>query len=237
MPQYKTTRAVLPLVADRQVVNARVNDHISIQLRRYELTDLPHNHRLRTQAKVMINTQQGVIDENLEATQTWMNRALPPNDRDTFNLAIWAREDGKPWEHLGSMGCHRMSPVPHIGYMIREEWWGKSIATTAVRAFLQAWWMLPRTEVVLNTDSLSAYDLQLANLELEQNGIEDSPEGRSEGDCKIVPEILLAEIEQNNKGSVRVIEKCGFQYRNSNTVVEHEQTSFTLLNYTLVRPW
>lgn len=236
MTRYKTTRPIVPPTADRQVIEARINNNITIQLRRYELTDIPHNYRLRTQAQVMKNTEKGLIDEDIETTQIWMNRSLPPNDKDTFNLAIWARENGKPWEHLGCLGCHRMSPVPHIGYMIREEWWGKSVATTAVRLFLQAWWALPRTEVELSTDDLDTYHLQLANLELHQGGSIDDSEVDNEADGKVVPEILLAEVEENNKGSLRVIEKCGFKLRRSGVIVHEKLGNFTLLDYILTRP-
>lgn len=226
----------MPPTADRQVIEARINDHITIQLRRYELTDIPHNYRLRTQASVMKNTEKGLIDEDIETTQIWMNRSLPPNDKETFNLAIWACENEGPWEHLGCLGCHRMTPVPHIGYMIREEWWGKSVATTAVRLFLQAWWALPRIEVELSTNELDPYNLQLANLELHQEGGTDGCGLNSEADGKVVLEILLAEIEENNKGSMRVIEKCGFTLRTSDVKVHEKLGSFTLLDYTLTRP-
>lgn len=236
MPRYKTTRPVIPVTEDRQVITARISDNITIQLRKYELADLEHNHRLRTQAQVMKNTEKGVIDADIDATREWMGRALSPNDKDTYVVAIWAQEKDQPWEHLGSIGCHRMSPVPHIGYMIREEWWGRSVATSAVRLFLQVWWALPRTEVVMSTDGLSEYHLQLANLEYNQEGGDVGYKADSEADCKTVPEVMLAEIEQNNKGSLRVVEKCGFVYRDSERKVVENLGTFTLYDYTLTRP-
>lgn len=226
MLRYKTTRPIVPLAAERKIIEAAVNDHLKIQLRQYELTDLPHFYRLRTQERVMVNTSKGVIDEDIEASRTWMDRALPPNDKHTFNQAVWVQERGGPWEHIGSMGCHMLTPVAHLGYMIREEWWGKSIVTTAVQAFLQAWWALERTEVELSTDSAKdEHDRRIINLEMIQDGL----------GSKVVPEILLAEIEQNNIASQKIVEKFGFVYRGSETVVE-ENGTFVLLDYTLSRP-
>lgn len=231
MPRYKTTRPVVPLMADRKVIDATVNDHLKIELRRYELTDLPHIYRLRTQENVMIYTANGKIDEDIEDSRAWMNNKFPPNDTGDFSLAIWAQEKGEPWEHIGSLACHKLVPVPTLGYMIREEWWGKSIVSTAVRAFLQVHWALPRVEVELDTDPIQdEHDLLLANLEFEQDGIGNDLDG-----CKIVPEILLAEVEQYNFASQKIVERLGFVRRASITISENGRT-VVCHDYIMSRP-
>lgn len=232
MPRYKTTRPVVPLTADRKLIEATVNDHLKIQLRRFEVTDLPHIYRLRTQEKVMINTAKGRIDEDIEASRAWMNRKLPPNDTVDFSLAIWAQEKDEPWEYIGSMACHSLVPVPTLGYMIREEWWGKSIVSTAVRAYLQVHWALPRVEVELNTDSFQdEHDLHLANLELNQDGLGNDSDG-----CKIVPEILLAEVEENNVASQKIVERLGFVRQASESKEENGRT-VVCHDYILSKPF
>ncbi|KAJ9652068.1 hypothetical protein H2198_008692 [Neophaeococcomyces mojaviensis] len=165
----------------------------------------------------------------MEESQQWMNRYLPPNDVNTYDLMLWAKEDSKPWEHIGVIGCHIMSPVPHIGYMLRTEWWGRSIATKALQVFLEDWWKLERKEVEVSTaEAEDEYGMHLMALEMNQSESDINAD-------ETVPEILLAEIEENNIGSVRVITKCGFQYRGCKTIHEKGQ-SFVLLEYTLSRP-
>lgn len=235
MPKYRTTRPLIPSTADRKAVEASVNDHLTIQLRPYEPTDLPYVHRLRTQANVMVNTSTGVVDPDLEASRIWMDRKLPPNDK-TLDFAIWAKENDEPWEHIGIMGCHKMEPVPHLGYMIREEWWGKSIVTNAVRMLLQVWWALERKTVDLSTESAQdEHDLHLIMLEMDQSDLAENVEIIDEDGCKVVPEILLAEIEEHNIGSLRVIERSGFKYRDRESIVEDVGT-FVLLDFTISPP-
>lgn len=184
----------------------------------------------------MAYTSQGRIDNDMEASRVWMNRKLPPNDKVDFSLVIWAKDREEPWEHIGGIACHSLTPVPELGYMIREEWWGKSIVSTAVRAFLQVYWALPRIEVELNTDSVEdERDLHHANLEMNQDGVDNNIDSESSGGCKFVPEILLAVVEENNFGSKKIVERSGFVYRASKAVVENGR-DFVLLDYTLSPP-
>jgi len=230
--RYRTTRPILPLTPDRKIIEARVNDTTTIQLRRFETTDLEHVHRLRTQEAVMVNTSAGIRDASLGVTQTWMDRFLPPNDAVTFDLLLWVKQGDEPWEHIGVMGCHVFEPVPHVGYMLRTEWWGKGVATKALQAFLDAWWVLDRREVELDLRGVEdEHESHLMRLEWNN---EKSDVDLGVG-MRAVPEILLAEIEERNIGSIKVAERCGFKYRSRESVKE-EQGSFVLLDYTATDP-
>jgi len=230
--RYKTTRPILPLTPDRKVIETYVNDTTTIQLRRFEPTDLKHVHRLRTQEEVMVNTSTGICDANHSVTQTWMDRFLPPNDASTFDLMLWAKQGDEPWEHIGVLGCHIFEPVPHIGYMLRTEWWGKSIATKALQAFLGTWWALKRRQVEVDLRGVEdEHELHLMRLEWDDSKNYLNPSV----DMQAVPEILLAEIDERNIGSIKVVERSGFKYRARETVVE-EQGSFVLLDYTATNP-
>lgn len=184
----------------------------------------------------MVNTSTGVVDADLESSQKWMDRYLAPNDVHTYDLMIWVKANEQPWEHIGCIGCHILTPVPHLGYMLRTEWWGKSIATKSVQAFLQVWWNLDRIETeVSSADAKDDHDLHLMSLELNQTKQSQDLDLESKPDLKAVPEILLAEIEENNVGSKKVVERSGFECRDSELVVEDNGT-FMLLDYIMSRP-
>jgi len=244
--RYKTTRPIFAPTLNRKTTETRINDSLSLQLRPFSPTDLPHVHRLRTQPSVMINTSTGIIDADLSVSSVWMARYLPPNDATTFDLMIWVKQSdasehtdaGPPWEHIGVLGCHMLSPVPHIGYMLRTEWWGKGIATHALKTFLRLWWLLPRREVEIDPSSMEdEHELHLTRLEWNQrqSGNAKSLDSSVTPETDVVPEILLAEIEERNFGSIKVVERCGFTYRASESVVEKNR-QVTLLNYTASRP-
>lgn len=179
----------------------------------------------------MFNTKKGVIDESPEETQAWMNRFLSPNDTQNLNFMLWAKLDDHDWEHIGSVGAHIMTPVPCLGYMLRSEWWGKSIATKAVQLFLDVWWSLERVEVTLTeTNAEDEHELHIMSLEAKQEPLRMREDGVS-----VVAETIVAEIEENNIGSLRVIQKVGFQLRDREYVVEDRGT-FLILDYGLSRP-
>ncbi|KAK5088755.1 hypothetical protein LTR05_002976 [Lithohypha guttulata] len=234
--RYRTTRPNIPLTVERKSVEARIDDHLIIQLRIFQQTDLEHAHRLRAQVAVMANTSTGVTDATLEVTQNWMNRFLAPNDKVTFNFMIWAKQDNAPWEHVGVIGSHMLTPVPRIGYMLRTEWWGKSITTRAVQTFLSLWWTLERkvVEIDLN-DAQDEHDLHLIRLEYDQDEQLVSTYTSQCRDVKTVPEILVAEIEERNIASIRVVQRSEFQYRAQETIFENTKT-FIQHDYTIARP-
>jgi len=180
----------------------------------------------------MVNTSTGTCDADPSVSQAWMDRFLPPNDVTTFDLALWAKQGDEPYEHIGVIGCHIYEPVPHIGYMLRTEWWGKGIATKALQAFLGTWWALARQEVELDLEGAKdEHELHLMRLEWDQSDAESN----SDADVRVVPEILLAEIEERNIGSIKVVERCGFKYRNREPVLE-ARGLFILLDYTASKP-
>jgi len=207
----------------------KVTETLIIQLRPLESSDLEHFRRLRTQEAVMVNTQRGVIDATLEESQQWMDRHLPPNDANTYVLVIWAKEDEETWEHIGTVGCHIISPVPVVGYMLRTEWWGRSIATKALQAFIEHWWTLDRR--IVEVSIAKAKDEHCVHkMKLETSQRKDQVDVN-----EVVPEILLAEIDEKNIPSIRVITKCGFHYRGCWPVTQ-DGIDFVIRDYTLSRP-
>lgn len=140
-----------------------------------------------------------------------LNQFLPPNDTKTFNCAICLRETG---EFVGIGGVHQFSQVveegslhsepnpqhgygwPELGYLIRQEYWGKGLATEFVRAFLGMWEQLHRAsvEVEVNTKSLV-------------NGCSECGNGVSAP----AKEALIAIVDRTNVASQRILQKCGFK--------------------------
>ena len=225
---YLTTRPVIPPSSARKTIPVSISSTLHLELRAIQATDLPYMHQLRTQQAVMINTSTGKISPSLTATQTWLDRYLPPHDAKTYNFSVWIKE-GESWEHIGVLGSHILEPLPHIGYMIRTEWWGKGIMSKAVQAFCDSWWKLERrdVEVPLQGDVHERHILGLEYGQLEQ-------------DQDMVQEILLAEIESNNIGSRKVIERCGFVKVGEERVRDHDDSSedqmVTLEDWILTRP-
>jgi len=104
----RTTRPILPVPAV-PITTPR------LLLRPFRQSDLADYHLLRTQADVMVWTSSGKVDIDQDATQTWMNRFLPPNDATTFCLSI--EELKEPGRVIGTFGCHHMEPLPEVGYV------------------------------------------------------------------------------------------------------------------------
>jgi RimJ/RimL family protein N-acetyltransferase len=94
-------------------------------------SDLLDLHILRTQTEVMKWTSSGKPDADVEATQIWMARFLPPNDSKSFNFSI--EELAHPGRVIGVLGCHHDEPL-EVGYMLLTEFWGKGLITESLRA-------------------------------------------------------------------------------------------------------
>lgn len=103
----KTTRPVLP-GPGTPIKTPR------LLLRPFQPSDLADYHVLRTQSQVMVWTSSGKIDVDQEATQTWMNRFLPPNDANTYSLTI--EQLSEPGKVIGTVGCHCSEPA-EVGYV------------------------------------------------------------------------------------------------------------------------
>ena len=80
---------------------------------------------------------------------------------------------------------------PRVHYVFKKEYWVKGYATEYLNAFLPAWWDLPRekTRIFVEKISLDSHEKENAT------------------------ERLCAEIDKDNKGSLRVVEKTGYVLR------------------------
>lgn len=157
---------------------------------------------MRTQPEVMHWTAIGTVDKDVDQSRVWLERFLPPKDLKSFNFALMDRGEAAGGDTagvlVGTAGVHTTHNDfgwPEVGYMLRKEYWGKGIATEFMRAFIKAWWALPRKEVQIKVDAAT----------VEGRGAKDSD------DELRVPEVLFAMIEAGNAGSRRVLEKAGFK--------------------------
>jgi len=202
----KTTRSIIPTPA-LPFTTSR------LLLRPMKAEDLNDFHVLRTDLAVMKWTSTAKIDADLQATRTWMDRFFPPNDATTFQFAI--EELNTPGRVIGVVGSHTAEP-PECGYMLRKDSWGKGYATEALKAWIQAWWALPRRTV-----------------DVDQGGADDGCR-RITGDDGIVREVLIAGIDSNNVPSRKVLEKCGFRF--FSTYDEGVTGDRVSIEYHLTRP-
>lgn len=162
-------------------------------IRPFAQDDLQGIHVLRTQPEVMNFTSAARIDRDLDETQSKMDFFLSPNDARTFNCVICLSDTG---EIIGTGGVHKMHfefGWPEVGYILKREHWGKGYATEFMRGFLEAWWKLEREDVDIDVDALSVH-------------VSEKAEG-----VPNVPELLLATVEANNLGSLRIMKKIGFR--------------------------
>ncbi|KAI0403879.1 GNAT domain-containing protein [Xylaria palmicola] len=167
----------------------------------------------------MACTALGQADADLAATQAKLDPFLPPRETATYNPAICLAATG---ELIGLGGVFHADPAagelgwPEVGYMIRSEHWGKGYATEFLRAFVPAWFALPRARVTARVDARSA------------------PGGHAEAGDE-VPEMLCAMVEDTNVGSLRVMEKAGFRRFKTWTEVSwrpgEEGTEVTLVGF------
>ncbi|KAI0440145.1 acyl-CoA N-acyltransferase [Xylaria telfairii] len=144
---------------------------------------------LRTQPEVMACTAAGRIDGDPSETQSRLDPFLPPRDADTYNPAICLASTGEFIGLGGVFSTHSELGWPEVGYMLKKEHWGRGYGTEFLKAFLDAWWSLPRSEAQTAVDALSV----------------DAREGDA------VPEMICAMVESTNRGSLRIMEKAGFK--------------------------
>ncbi|KAI0863444.1 acyl-CoA N-acyltransferase [Xylaria cubensis] len=181
LPRFPANSARAPIRTERLVIRPLTQD------------DLEAQHSLRTQPEVMACTASGTIDSDLAMTQDKLSPFLPPRDVDTYNPAICLASTG---EFIGLGGVYATTSElgwPEVGYMLKKEHWGRGYGTEFMKAFVDAWWSLPRYETETAVDALSVVDAR-----------------REEGDTE-VPEMLCAIVEATNSGSLRIMEKAGFR--------------------------
>ncbi|KAI1267549.1 acetyltransferase domain-containing protein [Xylariaceae sp. FL1019] len=219
----------LPLNIAREPIRTQ-----RLLIRPYEDTDSDAAaiHALRSQPEVMLFTMQGVIDKDLEASRVFIQRSLPPNDAQRYNWVItYLGENGELQGDekifVGCGGVHKTDYQlgwPEVGYMVRKEYWGIGLATEFMRAFVDAWWKLPRKEVEVEI----AADTVVGEMERDESG------------AVRVVEKLTATIDANNPGSRRVLEKTGFkqskQWTEADSRKGFEGADVTLVAFLLDRP-
>jgi len=182
-------------------------------LRPMTADDVAEFHLLRTQPEVMIYTALGKVDEDHAATRAWIDRYLHPNDSTTFIFAI--EQLSAPGVIIGLVGSHIAEP-PTMGYMLRKEFWGYGYATEAVHGWLNEYWKLPRRELDLQ-------ETMLEHVQLHWQG-------------DVVREAVFAYIESGNIGSIKVIQKCGFEPSGFEERVDDFRGPAVLIHYYLERP-
>ncbi|KAL5342122.1 GNAT domain-containing protein [Aspergillus crustosus] len=65
-----------------------------------------------------------------------------------FLIVVKDQDDGGGKERIvGTIGVNSLDPAPSIGYGLHPDVWGLGYATEAARAFVGAWWALPRVGV------------------------------------------------------------------------------------------
>ncbi|KAJ5133714.1 hypothetical protein N7448_001262 [Penicillium atrosanguineum] len=102
---------------------------------------------------------------------------------------------------IGAVGINGLVPSPSIGYGIHPDFWGKGYVSEAVAAVVDAWWKLSREE----------------------------PEPRME--LNVEREKLFAAVNKANVGSVKVLQKNGFEI-----VSEASLGGDTVVLFALERP-
>ena len=105
------------------------------------------------------------------------------------------KSDGTEGELIGDGGVflldNKDEKWPEVYYVLKKEFWNKGYATEFVKELLRIWWSLPRENTRIRVQSASLGKLFY----------------RSEA-----KELLGAEINMSNIGSIRVVEKAGFQF-------------------------
>ncbi|XXH02422.1 hypothetical protein Hte_008797 [Hypoxylon texense] len=156
-------------------------------LRPFTEDDVDGLHVIHRQPEVMKYTNRGRIDDDKEVTRASMGRFLPPNDVHTYGNAICLASTG---EIIGTGGIARPEQMfgwPEVGYIFKKEAWGQGYATEFLKAMVNFWWTLPRSEIELGVDAQTV-------------------DGSGEA-----PEMLTAMVEADNIGSQRVLQKVGFR--------------------------
>ncbi|KAL2871789.1 GNAT family N-acetyltransferase [Aspergillus lucknowensis] len=197
----------------------------TFQTARLTFTPLAHTdaaalHELRSEQEVMKWTRQGHPDESVQDTQKWLDNFIANNPsstplkavnfavREVSHLELYQRnsKNGGVWERV---------PDRIVGTV--GIWMGTSEVTGLERSevgysFVPAVWGRGyASEAVLG---IAEWWFGLTA-------------GEEEGNCQR----LFAIVEKTNRGSVRVMEKCGFQ-----SVAEAEKDGMNFEEFCLSKP-
>lgn len=195
--EWVTVKTTLPSIPYPLIPETKTE---RLLLRPHRESDVDEMHIMRTQPEVMTWTMQGRPDTDIEASRKVLNGYIESRDV-SLTTAICDVETG---QLLGSAGIKATGGElgwPVLGYMFRREAWGKGYATEFLKAFLGAWWSIPREEAEIKV-------------------VKETVRGDAQDGA--VPECLEAMVEETNKGSLRVATKCGFQV---SKIFEVEETS------------
>jgi RimJ/RimL family protein N-acetyltransferase len=137
-------------------------------LRPYRESDDEEMFRvIRSQPDIMIWTARGTVDESIESTRDFIKKRLSPHDATNYDFIICLASTG---EMIGVGGSHLRSGEmgwPVLGYMLRKDAWGKGYGTEFLKAFLEAWWQLPREVLEVEVDESAVEDAEDADLKKE----------------------------------------------------------------------
>ncbi|KAK1690225.1 GNAT domain-containing protein [Colletotrichum godetiae] len=221
-----------PLVTRQPVLTER------LILKPVSQDDLHAVHAMRSQPEVMRWAVAGRPDADLQETQAWLDDNLPPNDAHNYNFTICLRSTG---EFVGLGGVKRISHGssssgpggelgwPEIGYLLRQEAWGKGYATEFLRGFVGAWWSLPRS---------AARALRVEKSVIGETWpVQDAERSGSEEVAAAAEEMLTAVTELDNLPSQKVLNKTGFRKFKVWTEVDKKtRETTTLVGYGIAAP-
>lgn len=150
-------------------------------------TDIYEYHYLVTEREAMFRSGEG---PTYNPKDIW-DKLIRKED-DMVELGVFLKDfNGKEKELLGKINIVTgHNNWPSLIYVFKQEHWYKGYGTESVNAFVQTWWSLPRTNNVTKVLSSSLYF---------------KPTGE-------VIELLRAITYINNRESINLLQKVGFQY-------------------------
>ncbi|KJZ77538.1 hypothetical protein HIM_03262 [Hirsutella minnesotensis 3608] len=176
----------LPPMASRPEVRTE-----RLILRPLRASDLPAWRAMVSEGAMASMTPQAKETRDDAWYQDRMQKKLAPEGDAKYEFAICLAATS---EVIGTGGCHKLAGDfgwPILGYGLRREFWGLGYATEFLRAYLEAWWALPRAQV---------------GLRVERSTLPADAAGDSVGEC------FMAVTLFDNKGSQNVLTKCGFEF-------------------------
>ncbi|KAL1632101.1 hypothetical protein SLS56_003990 [Neofusicoccum ribis] len=106
-----------------------------VRLRRLRPDDVADIHLMRERPEVMKYTPTGPATD-VSQTEDWIRNCLSRSNCYNFSIELLATGQGRP-RVIGVLGAAR---APEIGYMLHPDFWGKGLATEALRAFMPFFW-------------------------------------------------------------------------------------------------
>ncbi|KXH46119.1 hypothetical protein CNYM01_12845 [Colletotrichum nymphaeae SA-01] len=155
--------------------------------------------------------------------------SLPPLPANGSNNGAAATDITRETKMIGSIRTTTVSAWGlSIGYKLRSDCWGKGYATRAITAFLEMYWsrrrLAPRSEVVVLPEvqasaggqtrqgddgpSVPTGDLD-TRLLAKGNGATRDAESDVDREDQVEVTHLIAQVDLENVGSMKVCEKCG----------------------------